>query len=116
MVCRTVDRDLRRAHSTASFRFNAAIPTILSSVRVIDWYVGSISIASFTSNAYLIHGLLGLPTIRTYGEIPRFLKDNAYYIDLENRALIVTVTNQRWLAVRLDLCGAVLVFSVSHSG
>ena len=61
-------------------------------------------------------GLLGLPTIRTYGEITRFLKDNAYYIDLENRALILTVTNQRWLAIRLDFCGAILVLSVSHSG
>lgn len=37
----------------------------------------------------------GLPTLRTYGEIPRFLKENAYYIDLENRALILTMTNQR---------------------
>ena len=60
--------------------------------------------------------LTGLPTIRTYGEITRFLRDNAYYIDLENRALILTVTNQRWLAIRLDFCGAILVLSVSHSG
>jgi ATP-binding cassette subfamily C (CFTR/MRP) protein 1 len=37
----------------------------------------------------------GLPTLRTYGEIPRFLKENAYYIDLENRALVLSVTNQR---------------------
>ena len=67
------------------------------------------------TNAHLTHGMLGLPTIRVYGEIPRFLKDNAYYIDLEDRALILTVTNQRWLAIRLDFCGAILVLSVSHS-
>ena len=65
---------------------------------------------------YSTHGLLGLPVIRTYGEIPRFLKENAYYIDLENRALILTVTNQRWLAIRLDFCGAILVLSVSWVG
>ncbi len=38
---------------------------------------------------------LGLPTLRTYGEIPRFLRENAYYIDLENRALVLNITNQR---------------------
>ncbi|KAF5358861.1 hypothetical protein D9757_012680 [Collybiopsis confluens] len=38
---------------------------------------------------------LGLPTIRSYGEIPQFVRDNKFYIDLENRALFLTVTNQR---------------------
>ncbi|KAG7451077.1 ABC protein [Guyanagaster necrorhizus] len=59
--------------------------------------------------AHLSESLTGLPTIRAYREIPRFLNDNCFYIDLENRALILTVTNQRWLAVRLDALGAVLV-------
>ncbi|KAJ7477714.1 ABC protein [Mycena latifolia] len=51
----------------------------------------------------------GLPTIRSYGEISRFIRDNKYYIDLQNRALFLTVTYQRWLAVRLDACGSILV-------
>lgn len=38
----------------------------------------------------------GLPTIRSYGEIQRFVGENKFYIDLENRALFLTVTNQRW--------------------
>ncbi|KAJ6632266.1 P-loop containing nucleoside triphosphate hydrolase protein [Mycena sp. CBHHK59/15] len=64
--------------------------------------------------AHLSESLTGLPTIRSYGEIPRFIKDNKYYIDLENRALFLTVTNQsRWLAVRLDALGSVLVFLVA---
>ncbi|KDR79020.1 hypothetical protein GALMADRAFT_244748 [Galerina marginata CBS 339.88] len=63
--------------------------------------------------SHFSESLTGLPTLRTYGEIPRFLKENAYYIDLENRALILTVTNQRWLAIRLDFCGALLVFFVA---
>jgi ATP-binding cassette subfamily C (CFTR/MRP) protein 1 len=50
--------------------------------------------------------LTGLPTIRAYGGINRFIAENAYYIDLENRALFLSVTNQRWLAVRLDFMGA----------
>ncbi|KAJ7175120.1 ABC protein [Mycena crocata] len=63
--------------------------------------------------AHLSESLTGLPTIRSYGEIPRFIQDNKYYIDLENRALFLTVTNQRWLAVRLDALGAILVFLVA---
>ncbi|KAJ6570146.1 ABC protein [Mycena vulgaris] len=63
--------------------------------------------------AHLSESLTGLPTIRSYGEIPRFIESNKYYIDLENRALFLTVTNQRWLAIRLDVCGAVMVFTVA---
>lgn len=48
----------------------------------------------------------------SYGETERFVKENMFYIDLENRALVLTVTNQRWLAVRLDMCGATMVFVV----
>ncbi|PPR03680.1 hypothetical protein CVT24_007801 [Panaeolus cyanescens] len=63
--------------------------------------------------SHMSESLTGLPTLRTYGEIPRFIKDNEYYIDLENRALFLTCTNQRWLSVRLDFCGALLVFFVA---
>ncbi|KAF8207123.1 hypothetical protein K438DRAFT_1962751 [Mycena galopus ATCC 62051] len=43
--------------------------------------------------AHLAESLTGLPTIRSYGEIP--------------------VTNQRWLAIRLDACGSIMVFTVA---
>ncbi|KAJ6482353.1 hypothetical protein DFH09DRAFT_1340798 [Mycena vulgaris] len=33
--------------------------------------------------------------IRSYREISRFVQDNKYNIDLENRALFLTVKNQR---------------------
>ncbi|EFI27939.1 ABC protein [Coprinopsis cinerea okayama7 len=56
---------------------------------------------------------LGLPTLRSYGQLPRFIRDNESLIDLENRALFLSVTNQRWLTVRLDVCGAALVFFVA---
>jgi hypothetical protein len=38
--------------------------------------------------------------------MPRFLKDNQYYIDLEDRALFLTITNQRY---GLDLSEELLV-------
>jgi hypothetical protein len=34
-------------------------------------------------------------------------------MDLEDRAYILTSSNQRWLAVRLDFLGALLVFVVA---
>jgi ATP-binding cassette subfamily C (CFTR/MRP) protein 1 len=60
--------------------------------------------------------LTGLPTIRSYGAIDRFVGENAYYIDLENRALFLSVTNQRWLAIRLDFMGALSAYVYSLRG
>ncbi|KAG0701997.1 ABC protein [Suillus ampliporus] len=77
--------------------------------------------------------LTGLPTIRSYGEMKRFIIANRYYVDLEDRALSIVVTNQRqvvlirisrqslahyfpslrWLAIRLDFMGNILVFVVA---
>lgn len=46
--------------------------------------------------AHFAESLSGLPTIRSYGEIERFLSDNEYYTDLEDRAAFLTITNQRY--------------------
>ena len=37
--------------------------------------------------AHFAESLSGLPTIRSYGEMPRFMSDNEYYTDLEDKAL-----------------------------
>lgn len=63
--------------------------------------------------AHFAESLSGLPTIRSYGEVDRFLADNEFYIDLEDRANFLVATNQRWLAIRLDFLGACMVFIVS---
>ncbi|KAG2366729.1 ABC protein [Suillus spraguei] len=55
--------------------------------------------------AHFSETLTGLPTIRSYGEMKRFITANRYYVDLEDRAL--------WLAVRLDFMGGILVFLVA---
>ncbi|KAG1854086.1 hypothetical protein C8R48DRAFT_763769 [Suillus tomentosus] len=44
---------------------------------------------------------LGLPTIRSYGEMKRIIAANRYYIDLEDRALLLVVTNQRQVTFKL---------------
>ncbi|KAJ3535552.1 hypothetical protein NM688_g6963 [Phlebia brevispora] len=63
--------------------------------------------------AHFAESLSGLPTIRSYGEMDRFIKDNEYYMDLEDRAAFLTTTNQRWLAIRLDFLGGMMTFVVA---
>lgn len=53
--------------------------------------------------------LSGLPTLKAFGVLERFMDDNALRIDVENRAAWLAVAAVRWLNLRLDLCGAVLV-------
>nr|XP_019004389.1 uncharacterized protein I203_02506 [Kwoniella mangroviensis CBS 8507]OCF67850.1 hypothetical protein I203_02506 [Kwoniella mangroviensis CBS 8507] len=63
--------------------------------------------------SHFSESLSGIATIRAYGETDRFVKENAYYMDLEDRAYLLSATNQRWLSIRLDFLGACLVFAVA---
>ncbi|KAF9562072.1 multidrug resistance-associated ABC transporter [Agrocybe pediades] len=56
--------------------------------------------------------LTGLPTIRAYGRQDRSVKDAQENLDMENRAYLMTVVMQRWLAVRLDFFANVLVLGI----
>ncbi|KIL64510.1 hypothetical protein M378DRAFT_163292 [Amanita muscaria Koide BX008] len=62
--------------------------------------------------SHFSESLSGLSTIRAYGETERFQKENQTRMDVENRAYWLTVTNQRWLGVRVDFMGALLTFVV----
>ncbi|KAF8502624.1 YGR281Wp-like protein [Russula emetica] len=57
--------------------------------------------------------LSGIATIRAYREEGRFLKENRDRVDIENRAYWLTVANQRWLVLRLDFLGILLILFVS---
>jgi len=63
--------------------------------------------------AHFSESLSGLPTVRAYGEIPKFIKQNQNFLDIENRAYYLTITNQRWLGLRLDFFGSCLTFAVA---
>ncbi|KAH7925483.1 ABC transporter [Leucogyrophana mollusca] len=63
--------------------------------------------------AHFSESLSGLTTIRAYGEVERFRLENQEFVDLENRAYWLTVTNQRWLGIRLDFLGTLLTFAVA---
>ncbi|KAL7793341.1 P-loop containing nucleoside triphosphate hydrolase protein [Trichoderma afarasin] len=57
-------------------------------------------------------GLTGVASIRAYGLKSRFIKDLRDSIDEMNGAYFLTYSNQRWLSLRLDLIGNLLVFTV----
>ncbi|KAG2147643.1 ABC protein [Suillus clintonianus] len=87
--------------------FAAFYRTSAREVKRLDSMLRSLLYAHFSET------LTGLPTIRSYGEMKRFIDTNRYYVDLEDRALYLVITNTRWLGVRLDFMGGVMVFFVA---
>lgn len=63
--------------------------------------------------AHFSESLSGLTVIRAYSEVDTFIRENMKRNDYENRAYFMTVVNQRWLGVRLDLLGAILTLVVA---
>ncbi|TYJ53514.1 hypothetical protein B9479_005845 [Cryptococcus floricola] len=63
--------------------------------------------------SHFSESLSGVATIRSYGETDRFYRDNIHFMDTENRAYYMTIINQRWLGLRLDMLGSLLSFSVA---
>ncbi|ORX38364.1 P-loop containing nucleoside triphosphate hydrolase protein [Kockovaella imperatae] len=63
--------------------------------------------------SHFSESLSGIATIRSYGESERFCEDNIKRMDIENRAYYLTIINQRWLGIRLDMLGSLLTFTVA---
>ncbi|GMK55176.1 hypothetical protein CspeluHIS016_0202320 [Cutaneotrichosporon spelunceum] len=63
--------------------------------------------------SHFSESLSGISTIRAYGEGKRFTQENVKRMDVENRGYYMTIINQRWLGIRLDLLGSLLTFSVA---
>lgn len=58
-------------------------------------------------------GLSGVASIRAYGLQDRFVGELRRSIDEMNAAYYITFANQRWLSVRIDMIGTLLVFTVA---
>lgn len=58
-------------------------------------------------------GLSGVASIRAYGLQDRFIRELRESIDEMNGAYYITFANQRWLSIRIDLVGVLLVFTVA---
>lgn len=56
-------------------------------------------------------GVSGLSSIRAYGLQLRFMEELRAAVDQMNSAYYLTFSNQRWLSVRLDAIGNLLVFT-----
>jgi ATP-binding cassette, subfamily C (CFTR/MRP), member 1 len=71
--------------------------------------------AILRSHVYAQFGesLTGLATIRAYGKQQQFCRVNEQSLDVMNRAYYLTIVNQRWLGIRLDLVGDLLIFVVA---
>ncbi|SCU84049.1 LAMI_0C05996g1_1 [Lachancea mirantina] len=57
--------------------------------------------------------LNGVETIKAYNSEERFLQKNDHLVDRQNEAYLVTVANQRWIGISLDLTGCGLAFVVT---
>ncbi|KAF9067926.1 multidrug resistance-associated ABC transporter [Rhodocollybia butyracea] len=57
--------------------------------------------------------LTGLSTIRAYREQERSVVDAQSGLDLENRAYYMTISIQRWLSIRLDFLGNILILGIA---
>ncbi|RDB25946.1 Multidrug resistance-associated protein 1 [Hypsizygus marmoreus] len=57
--------------------------------------------------------LTGLSTIRAYREQKNSIINAEKGLDRENRAYYMTITIQRWLALRLDFAGNILIFGIA---
>lgn len=57
-------------------------------------------------------GLTGVASIRAYGLKERFINELRSSLDEMNGAYYLTFSNQRWMSLRLDMVGNLLVFTV----
>lgn len=57
--------------------------------------------------------MTGLSTVRAYREQPRFIHTAERGLDKENQAYYMTIAIQRWLSVRLDFLGNILILGIA---
>ncbi|KAJ3092332.1 hypothetical protein HK102_008482 [Quaeritorhiza haematococci] len=60
--------------------------------------------------AHFQETLGGVSTIRAYKQEPRFISTNEDRIDFNQRAYYPSISSNRWLAVRLEFIGSLVVF------
>lgn len=60
--------------------------------------------------AHFQESLGGVSSIRAYKQEDRFIISNEDKLDVNQRAYYASISSNRWLAVRLELIGAIIVF------
>lgn len=57
--------------------------------------------------------LSGMATIKAFDHSERFLKKNDRFLDSTNEAYYVTIANQRWLAIHLDILACIFALIIA---
>ncbi|KAI8628633.1 metal resistance protein YCF1 [Xylariaceae sp. FL1651] len=63
--------------------------------------------------AHFQESLGGISTIRAYRQQERFEQENEWRVDSNLRAFFPSISANRWLAVRLEFLGAVIIFAAA---
>ncbi|EPQ63984.1 Bgt-2044 [Blumeria graminis f. sp. tritici] len=63
--------------------------------------------------AHFQESLGGISTIRAYRQQERFAQENEYRVDANLRAYYPSINANRWLAVRLESIGSIIIFSAA---
>ncbi|KAL5035647.1 hypothetical protein RTP6_003309 [Batrachochytrium dendrobatidis] len=66
--------------------------------------------------AHIGETLSGLPTIRAYREQDRFIVNNNKMVDTNNAPYFLLLAAQRWISLRFEILGGVLVFFAATFG
>lgn len=61
--------------------------------------------------AHFQESLGGISTIRAYRQQPRFLLENEWRVDANLKAFFPSISANRWLAIRLEFIGAVVILA-----
>ncbi|KDQ12182.1 hypothetical protein BOTBODRAFT_34790 [Botryobasidium botryosum FD-172 SS1] len=72
----------------------------------MDSLLRSLLYASYTE------ALTGLSTIRAFREQARFIRVTDHNVDIGNRAYFLTIACQRWLGVRVDAMGNLVILAI----
>ncbi|KAK9454988.1 P-loop containing nucleoside triphosphate hydrolase protein, partial [Dipodascopsis uninucleata] len=60
--------------------------------------------------AHFQESLTGASTIRAYSQINRFNYTSDYHVDVNNQAYYASMISRRWLSIRLEFFGAMVIF------
>ncbi|KAK9467404.1 P-loop containing nucleoside triphosphate hydrolase protein [Lipomyces arxii] len=63
--------------------------------------------------AHFQESLSGLSTIRAFKQIERFNNVNEFHVDYNLRAYFPSISANRWLSVRLEFIGSVIIFAAA---
>ncbi|BFZ53008.1 ATP-binding cassette glutathione S-conjugate transporter ycf1 [Savitreella phatthalungensis] len=63
--------------------------------------------------AHFQESLGGMSTIRAYDQEGRFARENEWRVDMNQKPYFLYISTNRWLAVRLEFIGSILIFAAA---